>query len=372
MRENKTYRRAAIAVTAALIATLAPGAAGGAADAETSTEPTPYYFSNDGQDTVGALANIAQMALIPSIDTGYRPATNPPLTDDKACPAPRCADYRLPAVTGMTPTSPKVRVLLPVGYGSTTARYPVVFLYNGSLSPYHRWSRATMLTQLSRSMKAIFVMPEGGYGDDAGYFTDWKDGSFDWETWHTKNLVQWVDRKFRTIKGARAAAGASMGAQGALTYAARHPGLFKAVLSISGLLDTSTLLQNGTAAQELPAEVKAAGNIGSDLRKVWGDPVLDQATWAEHNPVDQVAGLRGVKLFLASGTGYPQYDPNDVVHSGVIEENLWNQHRKFFLALARAGVPYQARIVVGQQHNWPFFHEAMKWGLPRIIAAART
>jgi S-formylglutathione hydrolase FrmB len=137
-------------------------------------------------------------------------------------------------------------------------------------------------------------------------------------------------------------------------------------------MDTSSLLANGTAAQELPAEVRKAANIGSDLRRVWGDPVLDRATWSAHNPVDNAAGLRGTRLFIAAGTGYPQYDPNDAVHSGTTEENLWNQHRKLFLALAQEGIGYEARISVGQLHDWPYFHDAMVWGLPRIIAAARS
>ena len=70
----------------------------------------------------------------------------------------------------------------------------------------------------------------------------------------------------------------------------------------------------------VPDAVKIAANVtGPDLRRIWGDPVLDQATWKAHNPVDQVAGLKGVKLFIAAGTGYPQYDPNDAVHSGAVE-----------------------------------------------------
>jgi S-formylglutathione hydrolase FrmB len=365
------------AVAGALLVALAPGTLGGAANgasaATPTPEPAPYYFSSDGTDTVQALSNVARMQLIAPMDTGWRPSTDPPLTDDKACPPSRCRDYRLPAVPGLRPARPVVRVLLPVGYATQPkVRYPVVYLFNGSLSPYYRWSRATMLTPMSRSMKAIFVMPEGGHGANAGYFSDWKDGSFTWETWHTEQLVPWVDRTFRTIRGARAAVGASMGAQGALTYAARHPGLFKAVLSISGLLDTSSLVQNGTDLQQLPDPVKEAADVtGPDLRRLWGDPVLDRSTWAEHNPVDQVAGLHGVSLFIAAGTGYPQYDPADAVHSGAVEENLWNQHRRFFLALAREGIPYQARISQGQLHDWPYFHAAMVWGLPKVIAAAR-
>lgn len=383
MRENQTSgrgplrRRLAAALVGGLLAALTPGlATGGAASAEGPGD-TFRLFASDGTDTARALRNLAEINLVPSVDTGYVPATNPPGTDARACPATRCRDYTLPRPAGVSVTLPRVRVLLPVGYASKPrTRYPVVYLFNGALSPWHRWSRATMLTSMSRSMDAIFVMPEGGHRDDAGYFTDWKDGSFDWETWHVKHLVPWVDRTFRTLKGARAAAGASMGAQGALTYAARHPGLFKAVLSISGLLDTGSLVYQGSPAQLLatslpPVLSEAAGLKKPDLRRIWGDPVLDRATWAEHNPMDQVANLRDVRLFLAAGTGFAHYDPADPIHSGVVELNLWNQHRQFFAELTAERIPYQARIAVGQYHDWPYFHEAMRWGLPRIIAAAR-
>ncbi len=366
MREKIRFTVAAAAC--ALLATLVPGVAGSAQGAETA-EPAPYYFSSDGQDTVQALRNLVEINAIPSMDTGYVPSTDPPRTDDRGCPPSRCRDYRLARPAGVPITRPVVRVLLPVGYRAHRARrYPVVYLFNGSLSPYVRWTRQTMLTSMSRRMEAIFVMPEGGYGGNAGYFTDWKDGSFSWETWHTKHLVPWVDRKFRTIRGARAAVGASMGAQGALSYAARHPGLFKSVLSISGLVNTSSLVQN-TVSPTLNEQLNAEG---PDLRRIWGDPVLDSATWAEHNPVELVADLRDVKLFIAAGTGYPQYDPNDAVHSGTTEQNLWNYQRYFFARLTAARVPYEARISVGQLHDWPYFHQAMLWGLPRIIAAARA
>ena len=375
MGENKTSVRAALvgALLVAPLAALAPGAVGGTAlgadaPASTTTAPAPYLFSSDGVDKAQALSNLAELNAIPSVDTGYVPVTDPPRTDDKACPPSRCRDYTLPRVAGVTVTRPKVRVLLPVGYSTRTAtRYPVVYLFNGSLSPYVRWTRQTMLTEMSRSMKAIFVMPEGGYDGNAGYFSDWKDGSFQWETWHVRHLVPWVDRTFRTIKGARAAAGASMGAQGALSYAARHPGLFKAVLSISGLVNTSSLVQNTVS----PQLNEVLNTDGPDLKRIWGDPVLDSATWNEHNPVQLVDQLKDVKLFIASGTGYPQYDPNDAVHSGTTEQNLWNYQRYFFARLTTQGVPYEARISVGQLHDWPYFDGAMRWGLPRIIAAAR-
>src|SRR5690606_19337314 len=90
-------------------------------------------------------------------------------------------------------------------------RYPVVFLWNGGQSSHDGWTLKTELTKMSRRWGAILVMPDGGFGKRAGFFSDWHDGSYDWEPYHTEVVVPWVDRTFRTVRGARAAVGASMG-----------------------------------------------------------------------------------------------------------------------------------------------------------------
>lgn len=360
------FTAASAGLVCALTATLAPG---GAATAAPSAPEEFRVFTSNGSDTAAAARNLVEMNLMPSTDNGYVPDTRPPLRDDaKACPPARCRDYTLKIPASVKVTRPVVRVLLPVDYARRpNRRYPVVYMYNGAKSPYYRWSRATEITSMSRNMQAIFVMPEGGYGDEAGFFSDWKDGSYDWETFHVKYVIPWVDRKFRTIRGGRAAMGASMGSLGALNYAARHPGLFKAVFSLSGIVDTTTLSANGLP----PAVGDTLGLEKPSLDRVWGNPLLDRATWSANNPIENVEAFKKTKLFISSGTGFPQYDPNDQIHSGIVEQVLWNTHRPFLAALTAAGVPYQARISVGGFHDWPYFHEPMKWGIPKIIAAAR-
>jgi S-formylglutathione hydrolase FrmB len=46
-------------------------------------------------------------------------------------------------------------------------------------------------------------MPDGGKDAEAGFYSDWLDGSRQWETFHTRVLRRYVDRKFRTLKGWR-------------------------------------------------------------------------------------------------------------------------------------------------------------------------
>ena len=201
-------------------------------------------------------------------------------------------------------------------------------------------------------------MPAGGKLEQAGMFSDWADGSWDWETYHTQVLVPWIDKKYRTIPGARAAAGASMGALGALNYAARHPGLFKAVLSVSGLPDTTLLAGEGVFGPEAERP---------DLRKVWGHPVLNRANWDAHNPLLHVDKLRDVALFITCGTGFRGDPGSDGVLTGDFEKDRWEAHRGYLGKLTTNEVPYRARIAIGGGHDWKYFDFMVQWAMPKII-----
>lgn len=351
---------------ALVLALVTPGP--GRAEQTTAEDVTTY--SVDGSKPVRAAATYARMMATLAVDTGFTPQVDPPLAGGKkACPPKRCRDYRVKAPSSVKITGNRVRVILPVGYHRSAKRYPVVFLFNGAVSAYDAWSRKTLLTQMSRSMPAIFVMPDGGYGRQLGMFSDWADGSYDWETFHTQYVIPWVDQKFRTIKGARAAVGASVSALAALGYAARHPGLFRSVLSISGMVDTRAL-----STQIAPQDLADAAGLDQrvDLSRVWGDPVLNADVWSAHNPTDLAPKLKGVKLFIASGTGFAGGDPDDPIHTGYQENTIWTTHRTFLAALTANGISYEARVAVGNLHDWPYFDSPLRWGLPRLIAAAKA
>ena len=357
--------RVRAAVGVALLLSTVLWQAGASADDPTLPEEGPVTIvRTDPGQPVGAVTDYARLMALPSEDTGARPrSTAPTVTGAHQCPPPRCSDRRVPVPRGVQISSNVVRVLLPTGYGeprNRTRRYPVVYLWNGLRNDHDAWTNKTELLQASRSWQAIFVMPAGGKNEQAGMFSDWADGSWDWETYHTDVLVPWVDEHYRTLPGARVSAGASMGALGAMNYAARHPGMFRAVLSISALADTNAL-----AADAVDGPSKG----WPDFRKVWGDPVLDRANWDAHNPTTQVDKLRGVALFIASGTGYAGDPGKDQVVSGDSERNLWEQHRGFLSQLTTKDVPYSARVSIGGAHNWPYFDPMVQWAMPQILRA---
>ncbi len=373
-RPRPPRRTLAALVGSVVLALAALVAAGGGTSAVADTGDDVHVEKTTTQTGTSGSSwrSFLDLMLVPSMPTSYQPADESPGADGpRACPPSRCRDFRVPVPSDVRVTSNMVRVLFPTGYQAKKnrkKRYPVVYLFNGARSPYIRWSVGTELTAVTKPLKAIFVMPEGGIGDEAGMFSDWKDGSWQWETFHTEVLTRWADRKFRTT-GKRAAVGASMGGLGALIYPARHPGLYQAAFTLSGAVDTNLMIAN-----ILPPEIaKAIGVSPPNLLRVWGNPVLERATWDAHNPVSLAPRLEGVELFVAAGTGSMSTasETTDPLHTGYTEQLMWTGHRSFLGALTRAGVPYSAWIRQGGVHNWPWFDAPLRWGLPKVVAALR-
>lgn len=279
-----------------------------------------------------------------------------------ACPAGRCKVYRVPAPHGVHITDDHVEVMLPAGYATSPHRhYPVIYLFNGLLGVYDEWIRYTDVGTYSGKFPAIFVDFASGTPPAASYFCDWRDGTYQWESWHTRTVIPWVNKHFRTIPSKTAAIGVSLGSTGALGYQERHPGLFKTIATFSGLVDTQFLtpISGYDEASQDPAVTRA-----------WGDQVLNADVWAAHNPTANAAKLAGTKLFIATGTG--SFDPtNDSIHSPQREADIWADHPTFLAALAAAGIPHTDRFYQGGAHDWPYFIEDLHWAVPQIMQTLR-
>jgi diacylglycerol O-acyltransferase / trehalose O-mycolyltransferase / mycolyltransferase Ag85 len=153
----------------------------------------------------------------------------------------------------------KVRLLTPVGWSKDAGRrWPVLYLLHGCCDTYVSWTRSTDLETLTQLRKVLVVMPEGG---EVGFYSDWVDGPA-WETFHLGELRALLERDYGAGTR-RAIAGLSMGGLGAMGYAARHPGMFGAAASFSGVLrplaDPQSLLG-------------LFGEFADDPLAIWGDP----------------------------------------------------------------------------------------------------
>lgn len=126
-----------------------------------------------------------------------------------------------------------VRILLPVDYESSKARYPVLYLLHGLNGNENNWIENTKLTDYASHYRLIIVMPGVGNSWYANSFTD-KQARY--EDVIVKDLIQYIDRNYRTDarREARAIAGLSMGGLGAVKFGLTYPELFAFAAGFSG------------------------------------------------------------------------------------------------------------------------------------------
>ena len=290
------------------------------------------------------LAFVALLAPV-IIVSGTARAATPPAA---ACPAGRCLDVAIPLPSGVHVPSNKVRILLPADYYSSSRHYPVIYLLSGYGGTYQEWTLNTDLGTWSAQYPAIFVMPDGGTNATAGWYSDWFDGTYQFESWHINVVLPWVNQHLRTLPGHNAVAGLSMGGLGALTYAERHPSLFRATASFSGLADN----QYGAPVSGLVLNAS----------RIWGDQIANADVWAAHNPTAMAAKLKGKTVLIACGTGQPDA-------SGIEENVIFQTHIPLLLALQRAGVAHTDRFYPLGQHTWTNWQADLHWAMPMLMKA---
>jgi S-formylglutathione hydrolase FrmB len=135
-------------------------------------------------------------------------------------------------------------VYLPASYESSPAkRYPVVYLLHGFGGTERTWVtlgpvKPAMDTLIRNGTvrEMIVVMPNGRNAFDGSFYTN-SASTGNWDDFISKELVAYIDGKYRTIARpeSRGLAGHSMGGFGAFTLGMRHAGdVYGAVYSMSG------------------------------------------------------------------------------------------------------------------------------------------
>lgn len=131
----------------------------------------------------------------------------------------------------------KNTVIVPAEYfDSVQATYPVLYLLHGAQGCYNDWPRKANLDALTNQHGIIIVCPDG---QDSWYFDSPVDPKMQFETYVSKELVEYIDSHYRTRPNRymRAITGLSMGGHGALFLAFRHPDVFWSCGSMSGCMD---------------------------------------------------------------------------------------------------------------------------------------
>ncbi|MFA1545372.1 alpha/beta hydrolase [Actinomadura chokoriensis] len=265
-----------------------------------------------------------------------------------------------------------VRLLLPSGWSRESARtWPVLWLLHGAGAcrdgdRHTAWSDHTDIEELTEDAGVIVVMPDGG---PCGNYTDWWNrgggGAPKWETFHLAELRQILERGYRAGPD-RAIAGNAMGGLGALAYAARHRGLFRAAASFSGPVHTLYRDPSGLDVPDLVELGVAIGAPSLDWTDVWGDPEEQRVVWRQHNPYDLAGRLAGVRLHVSAGDG--RQGPHDAVPgTDVLESLACTVSREFAGKLGKLGIPVTTHFYPGT-HTWPYWRRELRATLPVLLA----
>ncbi|HEX2723161.1 MAG TPA: alpha/beta fold hydrolase [Gemmatimonadaceae bacterium] len=174
----------------------------------------------------GAAPLIAQSGGVTHVDTVPAPSLRGNLVGDP--------DWR------------QATVYLPPGYSRRPAkRYPVVYLLHGFAADHRAFMKGAYqnlnvrismdsLIRARAVREMIVVMPNARSAYDGSFYAN-SVVTGNWEDFIVRDLVGFIDRKYRTIRGrsGRGVAGHSMGGFGALRLGMRHPETFSAVYALS-------------------------------------------------------------------------------------------------------------------------------------------
>lgn len=142
----------------------------------------------------------------------------------------------------------KFAIYLPPDYETSGRSYPVLYLLHGSGDNQTGWVQFGEVLHIADASVAdgtatpmIIVMPDADTGR-RGYFNDIK-GDWNYEDFFFKELVPYIEQKYRAKKDkrSRAIAGLSMGGGGTLMYALHHPELFSSACPLSAAVGPLSL-----------------------------------------------------------------------------------------------------------------------------------
>ncbi len=138
----------------------------------------------------------------------------------------------------------KAAIAFPSEYGAGNERFPVLYLLHGGSGAFSDWHKKVtekgLVNRMAEEYKLIIVTP--GVGPASYYYDSPLMDSVRYETYITSELIPFVDKNYRTLakKESRAISGLSMGGHGAITLSAKHPHLFAAAGSMSGVMNIDT------------------------------------------------------------------------------------------------------------------------------------
>jgi S-formylglutathione hydrolase FrmB len=243
---------------------------------------------------------------------------------------------------------------------------PTLYLLNGAGGGEDSatWDRQTDVRQFLSDKNVNVVQPVGG---KFSYYTDWRAtdpalGVNKWKTFLTQELPPLIDRALNTT-GVNAIAGLSMAGTSVLQLPIAAPGLYKSVAALSGCAQISDPVGYDFAA----TVVEAGGGDPANMYGPKGDPM-----WAANDPYVHADQLRGLNLFISSGSGLPgRWDTlngphtlpgpgglaNEVTVGGALEAAVNYCSHNLQTRLNQLGIPATYDFEATGTHSWGYWQD---------------
>ncbi|MDE1193000.1 MAG: alpha/beta hydrolase family protein [Arachidicoccus sp.] len=184
---------------------------------------------------------------------------------------------------------------------------PVVYLLHGYSGSYSDWiTKVPAIKTYADEYDFIIVCPDGGFA--GWYFDSPVDKSSQYETYISKELVQWIDGHFTTVKNrnGRAILGLSMGGHGAMFLAFKHQDEYGAAGSMSGAVDITGI----------------ADSFG--IEKILGPYAKFPERWESHSVMGLIHLLKNdsLKLIIDCGSDDFLYQQNLALHNKLLYDKI--------------------------------------------------
>ena len=227
--------------------------------------------------------------------------------------------------------SMKAVVIKPQSTLYAKKNWPVVYLLHGYEGWYSNWIiRAPELMDYADQYDLIIVCPEGH--KSSWYFDSPVDPSFRFETYISKEVVEYIDENYTTINNrrGRAITGLSMGGHGALFIAFRHSSTFGACGSTSGGMELNSFRNR------------------FDLAKRIGDTVRHASNWKNYSVINIIEKKPSESLAIIFDCGLQDYmyPGNKALHEKMLKLKIPHEY------IERPG-----------NHDWKYWRNAVKYHL---------
>lgn len=237
----------------------------------------------------------------------------------------------------------KAAVTTPSTYDGSK-QFATLYLLHGGSGVFSDWHQKVtepgLVNKMAEEYNLIIVTP--GVGPHSYYFDSPLMDSVQYETYITTELITHIDKTYRTLaqKESRAITGLSMGGHGAIMLGAKHPEIFIAATSMSGVMNIDTRLWKVSAEFSTLRQSQQKAMLGDDL--------IYDAPFSTYTAVGLVDKMKENRIALLMDCG--------------VDDFLLETNRQMHQMLLENGTPHDYTERPGA-HTWEYWTSALPYHL---------